>query len=108
MHFIVIYVKEAHATDSGRASIASNDIDGNPLYQPETYEVRAAQALQMSDDLEVTVPVLVDEMDNAVGAAYGSRPNNAYLIDTDGIIQLNQLWYNLDVMETAIDSLLEL
>ena len=62
----------------------------------------------MAQDLEVTMPVLVDGMDNAVQTAYGSRPNNAYLIGTSGIIRLNQSWYNPDAMEIAINNLLGL
>ncbi len=94
--------------DSGRENQASRDIDGNPLYQPETYQDRVSQALQMADDLNVTVPVLVDDMENTVGTVYGSKPNNAYLINTEGIIELSQSWYNLDHMETAINNLPEL
>lgn len=51
---------------------------------------------------EITVPVLVDEMDNPLWCTYGPAPNIAYLIGTDGKIVTKQDWYNPEEMESAI------
>jgi hypothetical protein len=40
---------------------ASTDQEGNPLSQPTTYEERIAQATQMVQELDITVPVLQGE-----------------------------------------------
>ena len=50
------------------------------------------------------MPVLVDEMDNAVWLTYGPAPNIAYLIGTDGRIVAKQSWYQPEQMEVVIDS----
>ena len=83
-------------------SSASLDEEGCSLLQPTNYGERVAQATQMAQELNITVPVLVDEMDNAVWCAYGPAPNSAYLIGIDGTIVEKQDWYQPQIMETAI------
>jgi len=51
---------------------------------------------------DITVTVLVDEMDNALTCTYGPAPDNAYLIGTDGTIIAKQGWYQPDQMEAVI------
>ena len=55
----------------------------------------------------ITVPVLVDEMDNPLRNTYGPAPNNAYLIGTNGRIVTKQGWYQPDQMEVDIDRYLK-
>ena len=111
--FIIIYTIEAHPVGSpspysGKewTGPASMDKEGCALTQPATYEERVAQASQMSEELGLTVPVLIDEMDNAVWCTYGPAPNTAYLIDTDGTIVAKQGWYQPQLMEAAIEEYL--
>ncbi len=113
VQFIIVYVIEAHPVGSpspysgeewtGRAS---TDEEGCPLPQPKTYEERVAQAIQMVQELEITVPVLIDEMDNRLWCTYGPAPNIAYLIGTDGRIVEKQGWYQPEQMEAAIEKYL--
>ena len=72
----------------------------------KTYEERVAQAIQMVQELEITVPVLIDEMDNPLWCTYGPAPNIAYLIGTDGRIVEKQGWYQPEQMEAAIEKYL--
>lgn len=51
---------------------------------------------------DITVTVLVDEMDNALMCTYGPAPNIAYLIGMDGKIIAKQAWYDPEKMESAI------
>jgi hypothetical protein len=53
----------------------------------------------------MTVPLLVDGMDNAVWCTYGPAPNNAYLIDMDGGIVAHQGWYDPVEMTKAVAAL---
>jgi hypothetical protein len=46
-------------------------------------------------------------MDNAVWCTYGARPNNAYLIGTNGKIVTKHLWYAPVLMEKAIKEYFE-
>jgi len=61
----------------------------------------------MVQELGITVPVLVDEMDNLIWHTYGPAPNIAYLIGTDGKILVKQGWYQPQQMEAAIEEYLE-
>ena len=80
----------------------SRDKEGNPVNQPDTYEERLELARQTVADEGITVPVLVDEMDNPLWCTYGPAPNIAYLIGTDGTVVAKQGWYDPDGMEAAI------
>ncbi len=60
----------------------------------------------MIQETGITVPVLIDEIDNPVWCTYGPAPDIAYLIDRDGIIVEKQGWYQPDLMETVIDKYL--
>jgi len=60
----------------------------------------------MIQEIGITVPVLIDEIDNPVWCTYGPAPNIAYLIDRDGIIVEKQGWYQPDLMEIVIDKYL--
>ena len=94
MQFLVIYTREAHPVGSPG--------EGDPLAQPVTYRERVKLASRMIAEEGITVPVLVDEMDNPVWCTYGPAPDIAYLIGTDGRIIEKQGWYQPQLMETAI------
>ena len=113
MQFVVIYITEPHPTGSpspytGRewTTEASVDTEGCLLTQPTTYEERVSQAAQMAGQLGITVPILIDEMDNPLWCTYGPAPNIAYLIGTDGRIAAKQGWYEPELMKTAIEKYL--
>ncbi len=61
----------------------------------------------MIQELGITVPVLIDEMDNPLWCTYGPAPNIAYLIGTDGIVIEQQQWYQVQAMESAMNQYLE-
>ena len=112
-HFVIIYTIEAHPVGSpspysGKewTGPASTDKEGCSLTQPETYEERVAQASQMVEELGITVPVLIDEMDNPVWCTYGQAPNNAYLVDTSGKIIETESWYQPQEMAAAMETFL--
>ncbi len=114
VQFIVIYVVEAHPVGSACpytgevwTTSASTDKEGKPLTQPTTYQERVVQSTQMVQELGLTMPVLVDEMDNPVWCTYGPAPDIAYLIDTDGKILVNQGWYEPELMKAAIEEYLK-
>jgi hypothetical protein len=114
IHFIIIYTIEAHPTgavcpytgEEWVISSTSTDTEGNPLTQPVTYQERVSQSTQMTQELGITIPVLIDEMDNPVWCTYGPAPNIAYLIGTDGKIISKQGWYDPAKMENTIQTYL--
>ena len=81
---------------------SSYDEEGNPIYEPRTYDERIELARKTVAAEGLIVPVLVDEMDNAVWLTYGPAPDIAYLIGTNGKIVKKQGWYQPQEMEAAI------
>lgn len=53
-------------------------------YQPKTIEERRAVAGECTQALQYGVRTHVDEMDDAVNAAYAAWPTRLYLIGLDG------------------------
>jgi hypothetical protein len=100
--FVIIYTKEAHAIDTSRPTRYTYDEEGHPVYEPATYEERLALAQKTVEAEGITVPVLIDEMDNPLWCTYGQAPNNAYLIGTDGTVVAKQGWYDPREMRAAI------
>ncbi len=62
-------------------------------------------AKKLIEDAGITVPVLIDKVDNTLWNTYGPAPNLAYLIGKDQKVIIAQQWYNSREMETAISRL---
>jgi peroxiredoxin len=82
--FLGIYVREAHPTDGWR--MESNDEAGVEFAQPKSYEERVSVANVCHEKLKMSIPLLVDEIDDRVGHAYSGMPARLYVIDTEGKI----------------------
>ncbi len=80
--FYVVYIREAHPTDGW--SLASNEREGIKLAQTRTAPERQKAAQCFCDSRPVTIPVLVDGVDNAVEEAYSGFPDRLYVIDRHG------------------------
>jgi hypothetical protein len=78
----MVYVREAHPTDGWR--MESNDRVQVALAQPRTYEERVNVAQACAARLQLAFPMLVDTIDDAVGARYSGMPSRLYLIDGQG------------------------
>jgi hypothetical protein len=82
--FVMIYIREAHPTDGWR--MESNDRVEVALAQPRTYEERVGVAQTCAARLQLGFPMLVDTIDDTVGARYSGMPSRLYLIDGHGKI----------------------
>jgi hypothetical protein len=80
--FLAIYVREAHPTDGWR--MASNDRAGIAIAQPRSTRERTEVAGRCCRALNMTMPLLVDEVDDAVGHAYSGMPDRLYVVGRDG------------------------
>jgi alkylhydroperoxidase family enzyme/thiol-disulfide isomerase/thioredoxin len=80
--FVMVYVREAHPTDGWR--MESNDRVGVAPSQPRTYEERVEVAQTCGKHLNLGFPMLVDTIDDRVGAEYSGMPGRFYLIDHSG------------------------
>jgi len=82
VEFLAIYVREAHPTNGWR--MQSNDKEGVVFAQPRTDAERTEVAEQCCTKLKMTMPLLVDSLDDRVGHLYSGMPDRLYLIDKNG------------------------
>jgi hypothetical protein len=64
--------------------MASNKRVGINISQPKTASERTLAAVQCCDSLKMSLPLLVDGIDDTVGRNYSGFPDRLYLIDSDG------------------------
>lgn len=80
--FLMVYVREAHPTNGW--SMESNDKVGVSLAQPTTLEARTGVAARCQQMLKLSMPVVVDTLEDTVGARYSGMPSRLYVIDKSG------------------------
>ena len=104
----MVYVQEAHPTDGWQ--VDSNVEEGVLFRQHQSYEEREGAANTCSLDLDISLPVLVEEMNNEVDEAYGAAPERLYLIDEQGRVAYHggagPHFFNLDEWEEALTACL--
>ncbi len=72
VEFYIVYIREAHP---------------NKQYpQPKTLKERVGIAETMCSKLDISIPTLIDKIDNKVGGAYSGWPDRLYLVDAKGIV----------------------
>jgi hypothetical protein len=102
--FLAVYVREAHPIDGWR--MESNDRVGVSVAQPRSNLQRVEVATQCHDLLEMSMPVLVDGVDDRVGHAYSGMPDRLYIIDREGKVAFKSgrgpFWFNPAEMEQAL------
>jgi alkylhydroperoxidase family enzyme len=84
VEFLAVYVREAHSIEGWR--MESNDKVGISVAQPKIFGARTKVADQCCSRLEISMPLLVDEMNDRVGHLYSGMPDRLYLIDSGGRI----------------------
>jgi alkylhydroperoxidase family enzyme len=101
-------VREAHPTDGWR--MASNDKAGIAIAQPLTFDERNKVAEKCCSVLEISMPLLVDALDDRVGHAYSGMPDRLYVIDPAGLVAYKggrgPFGFKTDEMEQALIMLL--
>ena len=104
MHFLLIYIREAHPEEGW--IIPENRRSGIAVHEPATDDERRAVASTCAVNLEVSMPVAIDGVDNAVASAYGGWPDRLYLIGSDGRIVFQggegPFGFKPDALERAI------
>jgi hypothetical protein len=80
-HIYVVYIREAHPTD-GRA------IKGNKfqITDPKSLEERRKVAWDFASQVKLSIPILVDTIDDQVNRNYAGWPDRIYIIDAAGKI----------------------
>ncbi len=99
VEFIVVYVKEAHATDKwwlgrSRTQRVIHNLSGNlarlDIAEPVTMAQRRKVAASCQANLfDGVVPLYVDTMEDEVSLAYTAKPTRIYFIGMDGRVVYN-------------------
>jgi hypothetical protein len=84
VHFLAVYVREAHPLDGW--IVAENRRSGIAVREPRTDEERHEVAATCAVGLRMSMTMVVDRLDNAVASAYGGWPDRLYLVDRHGRI----------------------
>jgi alkylhydroperoxidase family enzyme len=82
VQFLAVYVREAHPTDGWREP--NNDRVGISILQPKSKNAREDVAAKCCSTLEITMPMVIDEMHDPVGHLYSGMPDRLYIIDRAG------------------------
>jgi hypothetical protein len=96
---VVIYGVEAHPTDTspyfGYPNLTQdNNNDGIFFPQPLTYGDRKLMVAETYANTPLLAPTYIDALCNNWWLYYGPAPNNAYLIDTNGIVFAKHDWFD--------------
>jgi len=104
IHFLVIYIREAHPTDGW--DIGSE----NRLRDPRSMEERRQVAAQCDAALAYGINTYVDEIDDRVMLQYAAWPERLYLVGTDGCVcyagGLGPSGFEPGELQEAIDAVL--
>lgn len=80
--FRIVYLAEAHPKDGWVGK--SNVSDGILIRQHATLAERRAAARRCRRELGLTIPMLIDGMEDATSAAFSAWPERIYILGTDG------------------------
>ena len=109
VEFFVVYVQEAHPTDGWQTE--SNVAEGILFRQHQSFEEREEVANSCSLNLHIPLPILIEEINNAIDEAYGAAPERLYLIGADGKVTYQggagPHFFDLDEWEQAIETCLK-
>lgn len=79
--FRLIYIREAHALDS---RVPMDIAREKNIHQQKSYEERCVTAEMLMADQQLTMPMLVDGMNNSTNDDYSAYPDRVFLVRTDG------------------------
>lgn len=82
--FVVVYIREAHP-EEGWVVTPNRDEDIR-VNDPTTTDERVDVAATCAINLEIRMPVLVDDVDDEIACAYGALPDRLYLVARDGTV----------------------
>ncbi len=80
--FRIVYIEEAHAIGSRLWTVPYAIEKG--IKEPTTYGERCSVAQTLIDEGKLTIPSIIDKMDNHVAEVYDSHPNRLFLVRKDG------------------------
>lgn len=102
--FLFVYIREAHPADSNWAD------DTIAVADPTTQAGRGEVASTCCSKLELTLPTVVDDLEDTVNQRYRAWPERIYVIGKDGKIAykgaLGPFGFKPEEAERALEKLL--
>ncbi len=83
-NFRVVYIREAHPTDGWQ--VETNIKFGIFFAEPQNLTERTEMAETCSRGLDLTIPTLIDSMDNAAEQTFQSWPERLFVLSATGQI----------------------
>ena len=83
VQFLVVYIKEAHPADDWPIPVSKRI---RYVKDPETIFERFQVASTCVRDLDISIPCLIDDMENTAARAYKGHPDRLYVVGKDGKI----------------------
>ncbi len=80
----IVYIREAHPADGWQ--VGANLQEKIVFDQPTTLDQRTHVAKTFCSALKISIPCLLDGMDDKVNQAYAGWPDRIYVIDVKGQI----------------------
>lgn len=111
-HFLLVYTLEAHPKGAinpyvDREWVSSFNYFTNTIVKEhQNQKERASMASYSTQKLNVTYPVVVDNMNNEIWKAYGRAPSAAFVIDPVGNISLRLPWVDPTEIAKTLDRIL--
>ena len=108
MAFLLVYIREANPDDGSQAGASAQD--AVIITAPKSAGERSIAATSCQAGLHLSLPMVIDGMDNAVEAAYASWPDRLYVVGTDGKIAYQgapgPAGFHPEEMQATLDRLL--
>jgi hypothetical protein len=79
--FRMVYITEAHAADGRRPVEYAKDLN---LFEHKKLDERCAAAERLFKDKQLTIPCVIDGMDNRVNQAFSAHPDRIFVVRSDG------------------------
>ncbi len=84
MNFFLVYIREAHSTNGWQ--VDSNTAEGILFKDHEDSEGREQNATACKSGLKLSIPILIDTMDNATDRLFGAWPERIYVLSRAGTV----------------------
>jgi hypothetical protein len=101
--FLVVYTKEAHP--KGEWEVERNRDEEIAIEPHKDLDGREAMAQKAKDALKITVPIVLDTMDDAAATAYGLAHNGAVVIGRDLKVVVRQQWFDPYTLRRHLEAL---
>jgi hypothetical protein len=77
-NFLMVYIEEAHP---------GNTVAGQQVFAHQSDQERQQLAELCTTSKNLTLPTVLDKLDNAVEITYAAFPDRIYVLDSDGIVR---------------------